>query len=732
MNECRRRVLGAVIGSILALAATAPAATFVGSAKCAPCHATETTAWSTSHHARAMSAPSADSVRGRFDGAGFTKDGVTTTFSTKDGTWIVRTDGPDGALHDYPVAWTYGWEPLQQYLLALPGGRLQALPIAWDTQAKRWLDLYPAERIDHRDELHWTGAQQNWNFMCAECHSTNLVKGYRVDGDRFDTTWTEVNVACEACHGPGSAHVSDPKHAMPVTLRAPGAWTRAPDAAIAHRTAPRSGVELETCGRCHARGAQVWADDPPGQPLAQTHRVALLDAGLYHADGQIEGEVYEYGSFVQSRMHAAGVSCSDCHEPHSGGLRAEGNALCSTCHRPETFDVPAHHHHEPGATCVSCHMRERTYMMVDGRRDHSFRVPRPDLTVTIGTPNACADCHRDRSATWAEEAVAAWRGPDRPPPWHWAQGIHAGRTRALGAAELLHRVAGDRAVPGIARATAVALLAGVPDRSLAGTLERAVADGDPLVRRAAADTAAVLPPDDRRRLAAPLLRDPMRTVRFEALGSLLDVPEAAAIADLQRVAAEYRQAQGYNADRVESWFNLGMLEGRLGDAAAARAALETAIRRRPTWAAPYVELADVQRRGGDETAAEATLRRAVTAAPKDADAQAALGLSLVRSGKRADALAALKAASELAPDAARHAYVYAIALHDSGDVRGAIGVLERAESTHPGSADVLVALAQYSTEAGDRAAALRWAKRLAAATGDPAARQMVERLEGRP
>ncbi|MCW5889867.1 MAG: hypothetical protein KIT14_04880 [bacterium] len=779
------RLLLALVVALPAAAAPVPgrvdAPGWVGGAACARCHAVETKARQGSHHDRAMETPTPETVEGRFDGASFTKDGVTSTFSRHEGAYMVRTDGPDGALHDYPVAWTFGVEPLQQYLVAMPGGRLQALGIAWDARPKeaggqRWFHLYPDEHIDHRDELHWTAAQQNWNFTCAECHSTNLVKGYAAATDAFTTTWTDANVACEACHGPGAAHVAwaeqraggseakaaggdapaaapspaaapasppptgTPRYGLSVALRDDATWTFAPGAAIAHRSAPPSPVQLETCGRCHVRGAQLWPDDAPGTPLAQTHRVSLLDPGLYHADGQIDGEVYEYGSFVQSRMHAAGVQCSDCHDPHSARLRAPGNVLCARCHAAPTFDVPAHHHHapgSPGAQCVSCHMPEKLYMVVDGRRDHSLRVPRPDLTAAIGTPNACTACHGDRPATWAAAQVAAWRGPQKPAPWHWGEAIHAGRTNAAGALDLLLRAANDRGVPAIARATAVGLLGGQRGGPRLGpALMQASRDADPLVRRAAAEAAPmVLAPPERVALAGPLLRDPMRSVRFEALGSVLDVPAAQrtgiAAADLDRVIAEYRASQTYNADRAESWFNLGQLDARLGDAAAAEKALGTAIRRAPAWAAPYVQLADLQRGSGREAAAE-PLRRAIAAAPGSAEAQAAARPRARAPEARPRRAPALRRAAELAPDEPRHAWVYAIALHDGGDPKAAIEVLRRAQARHPNVPDLLATLAQYSAETGDRAGALAWARRLADLTGDPAARRMVEMLERRP
>jgi len=740
-----------------AVAKDAPA--YAGSASCTPCHQREAELWRGSHHDHAMEKPTPSTVRGDFANAKFTKDGVTSTFFRRGEQYVVRTDGPDGALHDYPVAYTFGWDPLQQYLIALPGGRLQALSIAWDTRPKadggqRWFHLYPNEKIDHADVLHWTGPAQNWNHMCAECHSTNLVKGYDAAKDSFASTWSEMNVACEACHGPGAAHVrwagdakagkqnGDPQKGFVFQLadRSGGSWQLAPGAAIAQRSKPPSSdAQLETCGRCHSRRAQLWSELVHGEPLAQTHRVSLLDEDLYEADGQIRDEVYEYGSFLQSRMHAAGVRCSDCHDPHSLALRAPGNAVCTQCHLASTYDVASHHHHAPGAQaarCVSCHMPERTYMVIDGRHDHGFRVPRPDLSVALGTPNACHDCHAKESAKWASEAVDRWFGSDRKRRPSFAAALHAGRTGRPSARDELSRVARDPAVPGIARATAVEMLAAHPGPETAAALRAALRDPDPLVRRAAAATVLATDPGERAALAAPLLRDPIRSVRLEALGSLLDAPAASFSAqqreDLARVVEEYRRVQALNADRADARVNLGALEARIGSSDAARAAFQAAIRLQPVFAPAYANLAERERRAGDEGAAEATLRRGIAAAPDVAELHHALGLSLIRQKRGADALPELARAATLAPRDERYAYVYAVALHDLGQPARAVQVLEEAQQRTQASPEILSALLSYAMEAGDREAALRWAGKLHDATGDPQVRVLLERLRAEP
>ena len=438
--------LGAATASILLAAAALAAcgrnregsgapreADYVGRQACSECHPQQLKLWTGSHHDLAMQPAAAGAVLGDFDDTTFTYGAVTSTLFRRDGSYFVRTDGPDGALHEYRVAYTCGVFPLQQYLVEFPRGRYQVLGIAWDTRpagegGQRWFHLYPDERVDHRDVLHWTGPHQNWNFMCAECHSTNLRKNYRAAEDRFETAWSEIDVSCEACHGPASRHVEwarkaakgrrtgDPTLGLVVTLKdaSGGAWAFEPKTPVARRTRPlASRVEVETCGRCHARRAQLWPEYRHGQPLEDTHRVALIEEGPYHADGQILDEVYEYGSFVQTRMYREGVTCSDCHEPHSLRLRFEGSTLCARCHLSSKYDAREHHFHKPGsegARCVSCHMPERMYMVVDGRRDHSFRVPRPDLSAALGTPNACNDCHKDRSGPRPRSFAGTGRG----------------------------------------------------------------------------------------------------------------------------------------------------------------------------------------------------------------------------------------------------------------------------------------------------------------------------------
>jgi Flp pilus assembly protein TadD len=771
----RRRVLGLVALALVVAAGavilwlpppmqgttTGPAPlAWTGARACEECHAEEAKRWRGSHHDLAMQEASEKTILGDFEDARFTYGGVTSRFFRRDGKHYVRTDGPDGRLADYPVAFVFGVTPLQQYLVEMPGGRLQALSVAWDSRPKaeggqRWFHLYPGERVDHRDVLHWTKPSQNWNTQCAECHSTNLRKGYDLAADRYRTTFSEVNVACEACHGPGSRHADwagqarargqqptgEPGLIVRFTERRSREWEMDRERGIARPTKfLPTRFEVETCARCHARRGLLTEDYRPGRLLADTHRPALLDEGLYYADGQMRDEVYNWGSFLQSRMYAKGVTCSDCHDPHTQKVKVGKDDVCSSCHQPERFANRKHHFHREGgkgASCVACHMRKETYMVVDPRHDHSFRVPRPDLTVALGrenAPNACNDCHRDRSPQWAAQAVRRFYPGGQQTKPHYARALYAGRTFRPGAEAALLEVVRDPKVPGIVRGTAVSLLPPHLGPESLPALQKAARDDDPLVRLGAATTLEALPPRERLRVGVHLLWDPVRAVRVEAVPAFADVPDA--LLETEQRAAfdrsldDFFLAQRSNAERPESHVNLGIVHVKRGRLDEARRDYEAALRLAPWFLPAYVNLADLLRLQGRDDEGEGLLRRAIQVDPGNASVRHALGLLLVRRRRPAEALAELGRAAELAPGSPDLAYAYAIGLHSAGRVDEALAVLQAAQKRSPGARSLLVALVTIHRERGSLREARAWARKLEeAAPGDPSARALADSLE---
>jgi len=507
-------------------ASLSDAAGFVGSAACAACHQREHTAWQGSQHAHALEPARTDTVAGDFKDVPFDKDGVVSTFRRRGEAFVVDTEGPDGKRGEFEVKFVLGVAPLQQLLIAMPGGRLQAFGIAWDTRpadggGQRWFDLYPGQKLKPGDPLHWTGIQQTANFMCVDCHVTDLRKNFDVATNSYDSAWREAGVGCEACHGPGRAHVAAPKTVhLPARFvsRAGIAWGTDP-AARPNLPPPAAGDvrEIETCARCHARRSQLTDAVHAGQPFADGFRLSLLERGLYHADGHMQDEVFNHGSFLQSRMFAKGVTCSDCHDPHTQKLRAEGNAVCEQCHQLAKYATRAHHFHDPASKagqCATCHMPTVTYMVVDPRHDHSFRVPRPDLAATLGTPDVCASCHADKPAGWTAAELQKRLG--RPPAGFqtFAGAFSAADRGAPGAGGLLAQIANDGAQPAIVRASALARASAL-DPALPGlNVTSALGDPDPIVRAAAGmGLAAIGSPEQQLAVAQAVDGEPDPTVR---------------------------------------------------------------------------------------------------------------------------------------------------------------------------------------------------------------------------
>ncbi|HWZ09008.1 MAG TPA: tetratricopeptide repeat protein, partial [Bradyrhizobium sp.] len=733
---------------------------------CSGCHQAEAKSWGISQHQAAMQHATERTVLGDFRDAGFDYYGVHSRFYRENGKFLVETDGPDGRLAVFEVKFTFGVDPLQQYLIEFPDGRIQALSIAWDSRPKdeggqRWFHLYPNEEIKHDDVLHWTRLNQNWNFMCAECHSTGVRRNYDARTDHFATKWAEISVGCEACHGQGSSHVAwardqeswwpfgkheDQNKGLLVHFdeRRGVTWPIDAQSGTARRSAAPLALrkEVETCGLCHARRAAFHEDWLPGQWLSQTHVVEPLTRSTYYADGQMRDveEAYNYAPFKQSKMFAAGVTCSDCHEPHSAKLRTPGEGVCLQCHAAEKYANVAHRHHagiDRAPTCISCHMPERKYMVVDKRHDHSFRIPRPDLSAALATPNACNDCHRDKDTQWAAAAVEAWFGADRKGFQTYGSAFRASRAEEVDAAALLASVVADRNLPAVARAGALTELAPRLSPANLGLARGSLADPDPMVRIGALDMLENTPPGQVWPWVAPLLSDPVRGVRVRAVSLLAAVPTASQPPPdrepFERAAVEFIDAQRANSDRPEARTTLGGFFVRRGQAVEAEAEYKAALHLSPQYLAASINLADLYRQLNRDGDGEAVLRTAIAISPQAAAAHHALGLVLTRLKKPQAALSEFQQAADLEPDSARYAYVYAVALNSGGQKDQAVTTLKQALERHPNDRDILSALIAFSRAGGDNSSALVYAERLAAIIPDDRnLSTLVQQLRGAP
>jgi Flp pilus assembly protein TadD len=714
---------------------------FVENATCATCHSKQYKEWLGSHHEQAMQVATDETVLGKFDDTSFAHFGVTSRFFKKDDRFFVHTEGADGKLGDFEIKYTFGVEPLQQYLIEFPRGRLQGLTVAWDTERKRWFHLYPDEKISHDDPLHWTGLYQNWNGQCAACHSTNLKTNYDLEADTFKTTWSEVNVSCQACHGPGESHVRWAQ------AQKDGASTKYENRGlVADLKSTDSRSEAESCARCHSRRHAMGDHFKHGTPLMDTYVPALLTEELYHADGQILEEVYVYGSFLQSKMFQSGVRCSDCHNPHTLKPVRGDNALCTQCHSgtpnpkfgtlaAKDYDSKQHHFHEtgsPGAQCVNCHMPSRTYMVVDPRRDHSFRVPRPDLSVKLGTPNACNDCHRDKKAQWANDVMRGWYGPKEQPP-HFAEAFAAGRAGKPMALPKLMAVATDTKQPGIIRATALDLL---PQYGSPGTaaMASALRDGDPLLRRTALRGLAWLGPEPRLKAVAPLLKDPIRAVRIEAARVLASVPrelfDQSQLSDFDKALAEFRQAQLAVANQPSAHLNLGVMYASTGRRALAEKSYLTALKKDPGFLPARFNLTNLYNSMGRNADAEGVLGEGIKRAPKEGELYYSLGLLLAEEQRYPEAATNLGKAAELMPTRARVHYNHGLALQNLGRRSRAEIALLKAYRLNGNDPSVLEAVAIFYIQGRQWDRAATYAEKLTQLyPNEPGPRRMLEQID---
>ncbi len=702
--------------------------TYVGTRACASCHEEAHQDWLGSHHDLAMQVATPDTVLGDFGGTRASYYGETVTFVQEKDAFFVEAVGANGEQDRFAVSYTFGVAPLQQYLVETEPGRLQAFPFAWDTRPKerggqRWFHLHPDEHIEPGDPLHWTGPSYNWNHACADCHSTALDKNYDRASKRYATEYFEVNVGCEACHGPGSTHIelAEAKRRFKDTgfdrrLSAPRErkWSFVEDADIAVLATGSQSDELESCAPCHSRRADLGG---ARGAYHDRYRLAVLDEHLYFDDGQIKDEVYVYGSFLQSKMYAAGVVCSDCHEPHSATLRAEGNALCTRCHKAEVFDGPQHSFHEaltPGGSCTDCHMPERTYMGIDQRGDHRFAVPRPALSASIGAPNPCTKCHADKTPAWAEREIATRF--DTRADHEFAVALFAARHQQPGAEQALAELVAKGTAPAIVRATALLELRNLRSRSLPALLMRASSDPSPIVRRSVALAARELPTNLRPEVVVALLDDPLRTVRIEAVSTLLrsntrDWKPADREA-FDRATAEYEEARAFNADRAEGLVDLAHLATVKRTPEKAEAILREAIDIDPTFTAGHVNLADLYREMGRDRDAETVLRDALESTADRATVEHALGLALIRLDRHAEAQKHLARAYELRPESIRFGYVYAVSQFDRGRRDAALRTLDEIHARYPANLEVLMLLLNYNRQLGRKDAAARYSTEL--------------------
>lgn len=711
---------------------------FVDEKTCVSCHASQAAAFATSHHAKAMTVANENTVLGDFNNTRYERNGVKAAFFRRDGQFIVRTEGADGKPADFEVKYTFAYEPLQQYLIELGGGRLQALDIAWDTQKREWFWLGEGSAEKPGSTFHWTGPFYRWNRTCIDCHSTDPQTNFQPQTNEYKSSYVATSIGCQSCHGGGAVHVE---------------WANAKPGTATNSTLARAGlteVGMDTCLGCHARRTRLVNFYQPGGSFLDNFSPALLRSDLYFPDGQILDEVFEYGSFQQSKMAKAGVTCFDCHRPHEGSVKAVGNALCTQCHaeiapkrfirdNPSgAFDTPAHTHHPQGSTgalCANCHMPERTYMKVDPRRDHSFVIPRPDLSHTYGTPNACTSCHDGNTNVWASETLDQWFGTGwrkRPTIAHAFGGAAQNDPASI---EALRKLVGDREQAGIVKGSAIAEMSRLAGAEVVADVKAAAESTDPLIRLGAAEAAGNLPPGHRFDAIGRLLGDEMRAVRVAAARALGSTQSLDFLGDQRRdfdaAVADLKAYVQANADVAEIQSSYGTFLLEQGHPDEAKKALRQAIDLDPAAPGARINLAELYRATGDSAKSERTYAEAVAANPARADLRYGHGLSLVRRKVMEEAIRELGAAVRLDPINSRYKTTAAIALDSVGRTNDAFALFDPALADGATDPNLLGTAIQIGLKLRRYPETLRFAKALARLQpDDPQITELVRQLQG--
>ncbi|KGJ89238.1 multiheme c-type cytochrome [Thalassotalea sp. ND16A] len=653
--------------------------------QCVACHQEQVSGWQQSDHAKSMAIADKNSVLAPFTEEVAEHYGQKAKFYRQSKQFKVDISYGK-SIDTYTVDYTFGHYPLQQYLVETKQGGYQVLPFAWDSRVKdeggqRWYHNYQDEEIKPADRLHWRQPLQNWNGMCADCHSDGLKRNYDLDKNQFSSTFTNINVGCLSCHGAMSeSHLSQQQNKQsPTVATKQGAWHRKAGQNTAKwQGEKRDNSFMEQCFACHALRAPLTDGIDPKKAFLDQFSPQFIQSPNYHVDGQIKEEVYVYGSFLQSKMYANGVNCIDCHDQHTMKIKIAGNGLCLQCHASEVFDKPEHHNHQAnsdGAQCVNCHMTENRYMGVDDRRDHSFKIPRPDLSKKFASPNACTSCHQQKDNDWAVAMLKNWQVKPRADSvsrqhfWTIKNGLPITIEQHLA-------IIADENLDIMSRATALQMLGQSTEQLSAPLLKPYVTHKEELLRLASANVGVLVHPGFRAELLAPLLDDSLKAIRVAAARALADVyiPEAV-VASFDQAFKELTLANQLSSWRGEGRLNLASMAMAKNDLKSTEQAYKQAIEVEPYFDAVYSNLAELYRSQGKDNQVASVLNKGINQVPTSALLHYAYGLHFVRQKKLPKAIELFKKAMVLAPQDPQYPYIYTLALDGNGETDKAILLL---------------------------------------------------------
>lgn len=660
-----------------------------GEVNCVACHQSAVSAWQQSDHAKAMAIATDKTVLGNFNNSTTTHFSQSARFYKNNQQFFMELKLGEKST-SYQIQYTFGHYPLQQYLTKTSDGKFQVLPYSWDSRpeksgGQRWFVINDNSEILQTDRLHWQQPLQNWNGMCADCHSDGLKRNYNAEKAVFDTKFDNINVGCQSCHADMTEHASKNKQTNGLVAKNSrnqpeivNKWLRK----VGEKTASWHGKKrdnsfMDTCFACHSFRSPVTDGIDPSKAFLDQFSPSFITYPLYEVDGQIKEEVFVYGSFLQSKMYKAGVNCIDCHDPHTMQVKAQDNGLCLQCHSAEEFNQVSHFKHEVGSAgsmCVNCHMPTARYMGVDDRRDHSFKIPRPDLSIKHNTPNACTNCHEDKDNLWAANTLKAWHGKPKTLSITYADFLTLQKGLPLNMNQHL-AIIEDESLNDIVRATAIAALPNTTTELPNHLIKPWVASNKPLIRLAIAKTGHLVPKNQRHLDFSRLLSDEYQSIRVAAANHLVGNLNVD-VKLLKSAFNELMTANDINKWRGEGHLNDSLVQFTLGKPNKVIAALKNAIKVDPYFSSSYINLADIYKALGDTVNEAKVFQQVLNAAPNDGLVHYSYGLFLIRNKAKEDAVAAFKQAVALDPSNSQFIYLYALAQDSLGNTELALNELK--------------------------------------------------------
>lgn len=696
---------------------------YAQTSNCVNCHQQQVSNWEQSDHAKAMAIASKDTVLGNFNHSETTHYSQRAVFYTDGATFKIDLT-EDNKTTTYQVAYTFGHFPLQQYLVPAKGGRYQIFPFAWDSRSKaeggqRWYPNYQSEDLKSNDRLHWQQSLQNWNGMCADCHSDGLKRNFEAKNNKFDTQWDNINVGCQSCHGNMESHATNlnkpPQDKIALINSSQQTkkvinWLLSPNEAVATlknkdgklattKQKKARQKSMDTCFSCHALRSPLTDGFAPNKSFLEQFSPSLISQPLYHADGQIKEEVYVYGSFLQSKMFKEGVTCIDCHDAHSMKVKAQDNSLCLQCHNAVLYQQEKHTGHSmdsEAGQCVTCHMPESTFMGVDDRRDHSFKIPRPDLSIKYNTPNACLNCHKDQDNQWAESQLKQLHGDPETLSRSEQDFIILLKNQNLDFARHIALI-NDTELNEIKRASALMLLLNTRQNISNNVITPWVNSEYPLIRLATAKIGYLLSNKDKQLSYKKLLSDEYKSIRVATAEHLLGLGFNISKQALNEVL---------DVQKVDTWQGEGNLKqslmwSMLGKKNKAIESLEYSINIDPYFASAYINLAELYRSSEESLKEKQLYKLALSNMPNDASIRYAYGLFLIRIGDKLASVHAFKKALTLQPENPQYAYLYLLALDATGKTKQALTELKR-KIKHDQSKELIQLGMNFSRKINDK------------------------------